>query len=133
MDKGKPAVTHYRVLARFAAYSFLALRLESGRTHQIRVHMAHIQHALVGDPVYGGRLRMPTGTSDALETVLRSFHRQALHASRLAFTHPISGERIECHAPLPADMVRLLDALAASDESATQDWDTLQWPQPASN
>lgn len=134
-DKGKPAVTHYRALARFAAHSFLALRLESGRTHQIRVHMAHIRHALVGDPVYGGRLGIPAGTSPELEAVLRGFSRQALHASRLSFAHPVSGETIECHAPLPADLLELLAALAAQGDApklADADWDAMTWPQPIS-
>ena len=134
-DKGKPAVTHYRVLARFAAHSFLALRLDTGRTHQIRVHMAHLRHALIGDPAYGGRLKIPAGTSPALETELRGFHRQALHASRLSFTHPITEETIECHAPLPADMVGLLSALAVDGDDAKlidAEWDTMTWPQPIS-
>jgi 23S rRNA pseudouridine1911/1915/1917 synthase len=132
-DKGKPAVTHYRVLARFAAHSFLALRLDTGRTHQIRVHMAHIRHALVGDPAYGGRLKIAAGTSSELENVLRDFHRQALHASRLSFTHPKSGETIECFAPLPAGMVGLLSALAvdgADPKLVGAGWDDMEWPQP---
>jgi 23S rRNA pseudouridine1911/1915/1917 synthase len=135
-DKGKPAVTHYRVLARFAAHTFLALRLETGRTHQIRVHMTHVRHALVGDPVYGGRLKIPAGTSPALEDTLRGFFRQALHASRLAFRHPLSGETVECHAPLPGDVVNLLLALASDidDEPRdTADWDRMTWPQPTSS
>jgi len=122
-DKGKPAVTHYRVLTRFAAHSFLALRLESGRTHQIRVHMAHIRHALVGDQTYGGRLKIPAGTSAALEETLRGFHRQALHAHRLSFTHPLSGETIECHAPLPDDFSHLLTVLA-DDQAGSPFGDT---------
>ncbi len=133
-DKGKQAVTHYRVLTRFAAHTFLALRLESGRTHQIRVHMAHIHHALVGDQTYGGRLKIPAGTSPALETTLRGFSRQALHASRLAFRHPVSGDTIECRAPLPEDFTNLLSALAVDAESHdAADWDSMEWPQPVSN
>lgn len=133
-DKGRPAITHYRVLARFGAFTFLALRLDTGRTHQIRVHMAHIRHALVGDPVYGGRLRIPAGASAALATVLRGFNRQALHASRLAFRHPRSGETIECHAPLADDCEQLLSALDAdTDKPAATAWDRLTWPQPASS
>jgi len=135
-DKGKPAITHYRVLARFTAHSFLALRLDTGRTHQIRVHMAHIRHALVGDPTYGGRLKLAAGTSPELETVLRGFHRQALHASRLSFTHPLSAETIECHASLSADMVNVLSVLAAdSNDSklAGAGWDDMIWPQPISD
>lgn len=135
-DKGKPAVTHYRVLERFAAHTFLALRLESGRTHQIRVHMAHVRHALVGDPVYGGRLRIPAGTSVELETTLRAFYRQALHASRLAFSHPLSGETVECHSPLPGDVSGLLSALASdigAEARKVDDWNRMAWPQPKSN
>ena len=133
-DKGKPAVTHYRVLARFAAHSFLAMRLDTGRTHQIRVHMMHIRHALVGDPVYGGRLKIPAGTSPELTTTLRGFNRQALHASRLAFRHPLSGETIECHAPLADDFAHLLMALDADmDKPVGPAWDGMTWPQPASN
>jgi len=135
-DKGKPAVTHYRVLARFAVHSFLALRLDTGRTHQIRVHMAHVRHALVGDQAYGGRLKIAAGTSPELESVLRGFHRQALHASRLSFTHPLSGETIDCFAPLPADMVGLLSALAVDNEDSklvAAGWDDMIWPQPISS
>lgn len=134
-DKGKPAVTHYRVLTRFATHTFVALRLETGRTHQIRVHMAHIRHALAGDPVYGGRLKIPAGTSPALEAVLRGFSRQALHASRLAFRHPVSGETVSCSAPLPPDFLHLLSALA-EDARTPRDaaaWEDMQWPRPRSN
>jgi len=133
-DKGRPAVTHYRVLARFAAHTFLALRLDTGRTHQIRVHMTHIRHALVGDPVYGGRLKIPAGTSPALAEILRGFNRQALHASRLAFRHPVSGETIECRAPLADDFEHLLTALdAGTSKSGTVAWDRMTWPQPTSS
>ncbi len=133
-DKGRPATTHYRVLARFAAHTFLAVRLDTGRTHQIRVHMAHIRHALVGDPVYGGRLKIPAGTSPALMDTLRGFNRQALHASRLAFRHPQSGETIECHAPLADDFAQLLAALGAdSGKPGAGKWDDLAWPQPVSS
>jgi 23S rRNA pseudouridine1911/1915/1917 synthase len=135
-DKGKPAVTHYRVLARFANHTFLALRLGTGRTHQIRVHMAHVRHALVGDPTYGGRLRIPSGTSPALATTLRGFDHQALHASKLAFQHPLVGETIECHAPLPGNFCNLLSVLAEdinADPCDAVDWDRMTWPQPISN
>lgn len=134
-DKGKPAITHYRVLERFPAHTFLALRLETGRTHQIRVHMAHIRHALVGDRVYGGRLKIPAGTSTALEAVLRGFSRQALHACGLVFQHPLSGAPVECHAPLPGDIVNLLSALSGDTDELrdAEDWDSMQWPQRTSN
>jgi 23S rRNA pseudouridine1911/1915/1917 synthase len=108
---GKEAVTHYRVEERFRAHTYLKVKLETGRTHQIRVHMAHIRYPLVGDPVYAGRLRQPAGASEQLREKLRHFHRQALHAKRLGLTHPVSGEWIEWEAPLPEDMQQLLEVL----------------------
>ena len=122
---GKPAVTHYRVLQRFAAHTFIAVRLETGRTHQIRVHMAHACHALVGDPVYGGRLAIPAGADEHLAATLRGFRRQALHACELGFLHPVSGTEMQFRAPLPNDMQELLAALAGAAE---QDFDELHWP-----
>jgi 23S rRNA pseudouridine1911/1915/1917 synthase len=110
-DRGKPAVTHYTVLERFRAFTYVKVSLETGRTHQIRVHFAWRRHPLVGDPVYGGRLALPPGASDALIDMLRSFRRQALHAARLAFEHPTSGDRIELEAPLPDDFEALLTVL----------------------
>ena len=124
-DSGKPAVTHYRVLERFAAHTFIAVRLETGRTHQIRVHMAHVHHPLVGDPVYGGRLRIPQGSSESLATALRAFRRQALHASDLGFEHPVTGQSMQFHAPLPDDLLGLLRALASN---ATTDFEAMVWP-----
>jgi 23S rRNA pseudouridine1911/1915/1917 synthase len=88
------------------------LKLESGRTHQIRVHMAHIRYPIVGDRVYGGRLLLPKGASPQLIEALRAFRRQALHAASLAFAHPVSEKPIRCEAPLPADMQALLRVLA---------------------
>ncbi|MGR6982220.1 23S rRNA pseudouridine(1911/1915/1917) synthase RluD [Testudinibacter sp. P27/CKL/0425] len=108
---GKPAVTHYRIMERFRNYTRLRLRLETGRTHQIRVHMAHIAHPLLGDQVYGGRPRPPKGASEEFLQVLRGFQRQALHAIMLRLAHPISGEIMEWHAPLPDDFVELITAL----------------------
>jgi 23S rRNA pseudouridine1911/1915/1917 synthase len=108
---GKPAVTHYRVLERFRAHSFLRVKLETGRTHQIRVHMAHIHHPLVGDPVYGGRLRMPPGATLALQEAMRAFRRQALCAVRLGLQHPVSGKWLEWEVGLPDDMGGLLQAM----------------------
>lgn len=110
---GKPAVTHYRIMERFRNYTRLRLRLETGRTHQIRVHMAHIAHPLLGDQLYGGRPRPPKGASAEFLDVLRNFKRQALHATMLRLNHPISGELMEWHAPLPDDFVELIDALKA--------------------
>jgi len=108
VESGKPAVTHYRVLERFPAHTLVEARLETGRTHQIRVHMAYIHHPLVGDPLYGGRFRLPAGASEALAEALRKFRRQALHARRLEFIHPASGERVGWEAGLPADFEHLL-------------------------
>ncbi|MEJ2515060.1 MAG: 23S rRNA pseudouridine(1911/1915/1917) synthase RluD [Gammaproteobacteria bacterium] len=110
-DGGRPAVTHYRVLARFRGHTHILCRLETGRTHQIRVHMAHLRHPLVGDPLYGGRLAIPAGAGEGLATALRGFRRQALHARRLAFVHPASGETASFESPLPADFADLLAAL----------------------
>lgn len=112
-DDGKHAVTHYRLRERFRAHSLLQCQLETGRTHQIRVHMTHIGHPLIGDPLYGGGLRLPKGASDELIAALRSFRRQALHAERLSFEHPVGGERVTFEAPRPADQLRLIEALRA--------------------
>ncbi|WP_435235487.1 23S rRNA pseudouridine(1911/1915/1917) synthase RluD [Psychromonas sp. PT13] len=108
---GKHAVTHYRVAEKYRAHTRLRLRLETGRTHQIRVHMAHIGHVLVGDPVYGGRPRPPKGAGEKLITTLREFKRQALHATMLRLPHPITGEVMEWHAPVPEDMAKLEQVL----------------------
>jgi 23S rRNA pseudouridine1911/1915/1917 synthase len=110
-DDGKPAVTHYTVIERFAAHTYISVKLETGRTHQIRVHFAHRRHALVGDPVYGGRLALPKGASEHVIDTLRGFKRQALHAAKLGFVHPVSGENMTFEAPLPDDLSSLLDAL----------------------
>lgn len=112
-EGGRHAVTHYRVVRRFRGHTQVRVRLETGRTHQIRVHLAHIGYPLVGDPVYGRRLRVPKGASPELEEALRGFRRQALHARRLGLEHPASGEFMEWQAPLPADMQTLLDTLTA--------------------
>jgi len=110
---GKRAVTHYRVAERFRAHSLIHCRLETGRTHQIRVHMAHIHHPLLGDPLYGGGLKLPKGASAELIATLRGFRRQALHARKLGFVHPISGQPMEFSAERPADQQALVDALRA--------------------
>ncbi|MBT8422549.1 MAG: 23S rRNA pseudouridine(1911/1915/1917) synthase RluD [Gammaproteobacteria bacterium] len=125
-NAGRPAVTHYRVLERFAHHTYIAVRLETGRTHQIRVHMAHVNHPLIGDPVYGGRLRLPRGASEGVREALQSFRRQALHASDLGFTHPVSGADLQFHAPLPQDLQALLDILA---DGADRDFDAMRWPE----
>ncbi len=110
---GKPAVTHYTVLQRFRAHTRLRLKLETGRTHQIRVHMAHLKHPLVGDPQYGGRVLLPPHCDETLATALHDFPRQALHATRLGLVHPRSNEFMGWHSPLPDDMTVLLDLLAS--------------------
>lgn len=110
-QNGKPAVTHYTVRERFAAFTFVDVRLETGRTHQIRVHFAHRRHALVGDPVYGGRLALPKGASDELIATLRGFKRQALHAAKLGVVHPVSAAELEFEAPLPDDFAHLVDVM----------------------
>ncbi|MFO7592881.1 MAG: 23S rRNA pseudouridine(1911/1915/1917) synthase RluD [Pseudomonadota bacterium] len=111
VQNGKPAVTHYRLAERFRAHTHIKVQLETGRTHQIRVHMAHQRYPLVGDPVYGGRLRIPPASGEALQQMLRRFGRQALHASRLGLVHPVTGEYMEWTAPLPEDMQHLLEVL----------------------
>ena len=108
---GKPAITHYRIMENYRNYTRLRLRLETGRTHQIRVHMAHIAHPLLGDQTYGGRPRPPKNADEQFMEVLRNFRRQALHAVMLRLAHPISGEMMEWYAPLPEDFVELLNAL----------------------
>lgn len=114
---GKPAVTHYRIAERFAHHSLLAVNLETGRTHQIRVHLAWRKHPLVGDPVYAGRPRIPAGASEVLIDALRSFPRQALHARTLAFDHPASGERVQFETQIPADMAALIATLRSEDST----------------
>lgn len=112
-DDGREAVTHYRLRERFRAHTALECRLETGRTHQIRVHMAHLRHPILGDPMYGGALKLPKGASETTAGMLRGFRRQALHAETLEFRHPITGEAIRCTAPLPDDMQALLKVLRA--------------------
>ncbi len=112
---GKPAITHYRVARRFGHHTQLTVNLETGRTHQIRVHLAHRLFPLVGDPVYGGRPRVPRGASSRLLETLRNFPRQALHAEALGLLHPRSGDPLHFECPLPDDMRHLLDVLAAED------------------
>ncbi|GAB2502093.1 23S rRNA pseudouridine(1911/1915/1917) synthase RluD [Lysobacter humi (ex Lee et al. 2017)] len=110
-EDGKEAVTHFRLRERFRAHTLLECRLETGRTHQIRVHMAHLKHPIVGDPLYGGPLKLPRGASTETIDALRGFKRQALHAETLEFAHPVSGEAIRATAPVPADLQALISAL----------------------
>jgi len=105
-------VNHYRIIHRYRAHTHIRCRLETGRTHQIRVHMAHIRRPLLGDPVYGRRLALPKGASDAFVETLRGFKRQALHAARLGLVHPDNGQAMEWQVPPPSDFKTLLAALA---------------------
>ncbi|MGL4792327.1 MAG: 23S rRNA pseudouridine(1911/1915/1917) synthase RluD, partial [Aeromonas jandaei] len=113
VPNGRPSVTHYRVHEKFRGHTRLRLRLETGRTHQIRVHMAHIKHPLVGDPAYGGRLRPLRNATPELTEALRGFRRQALHATMLQLAHPITGEVMQWHSPTPQDMLDLMEVLRA--------------------
>jgi 23S rRNA pseudouridine1911/1915/1917 synthase len=118
-EGGRESRTHYRLVERFRAHSHVELTLESGRTHQIRVHMTHIRAPLVGDPVYGGRPRLPRQPTDELRRELQHFPRQALHAVALAFAHPVTGVALDFESPLPDDIERLLAALRRDVEAAS--------------
>ncbi|BAP55840.1 ribosomal large subunit pseudouridine synthase D [Thioploca ingrica] len=108
VTQGKPAVTHYRIIQRYRAHTHIRVQLETGRTHQIRVHMAYQRYPLVGDKAYGGRLHFPAGSSESLKQTLRTFPRQALHAETLGLVHPHSGQWLQWTVPLPPDMQNLL-------------------------
>ena len=118
---GKPAITHYRVIKRYGHHTQIAVNLETGRTHQIRVHMAHKHYPLVGDPTYGGRPRIPKGASDELIAALRGFPRQALHARALGLFHPETGEEVHFECPLPEDIKGLLSVLETEDPVINND------------
>jgi 23S rRNA pseudouridine1911/1915/1917 synthase len=111
VDTGKHAVTHYRVAEKYRAHTRLNLKLETGRTHQIRVHMSHIRHPIVGDPTYGGRVQLSKGMTPELIQALRTFKRQALHAFALGLTHPLTQEFIRWEIDLPEDMQELIAVL----------------------
>ncbi|OZG71484.1 23S rRNA pseudouridine(1911/1915/1917) synthase [Hahella sp. CCB-MM4] len=113
---GKKAVTHYRILQRFNGFTHLRLKLETGRTHQIRVHMAHINHGIVGDPVYGGRPRLPKGMTEHAIHAVQTFPRQALHAKALQLVHPKTGESMSWEVELPADMLELIESLKPDNQ-----------------
>jgi 23S rRNA pseudouridine1911/1915/1917 synthase len=109
--QGRQAITHYTVNKQYKDFTLLDVSLMTGRTHQIRVHMAHINHSVVGDQLYGGRMRYPANAGDELRTVLQQLKRQALHACSLAFYHPETEEQLSFEAPLPADFTLLLKTL----------------------
>ena len=115
-EDGRPSVTHYRVLNRYRVYTHLHVELETGRTHQIRVHMQHLRHPVVGDPVYSGRSRIPAEADESFLELLKNFKRQALHAWRLSLHHPETGELIQWEAPLPEDMQKLVAAMKEDQE-----------------
>jgi 23S rRNA pseudouridine1911/1915/1917 synthase len=116
-ENGREAITHYRLLERFREHSHVRVQLETGRTHQIRVHMSHLRHPIVGDPVYAGRQRIPSGAQPELIEYLQAFRRQALHAWKLSFIHPQQGEEVSYEAPLPDDMQRLITLLHADTQT----------------
>jgi 23S rRNA pseudouridine1911/1915/1917 synthase len=115
---GRPAVTHYRVLERFRAHTYLHVKLETGRTHQIRLHLSHLRYPIAGDQVYGGRFALPRGATQPLIDELRIFKRQALHAAVLAFDHPRSGKRVTVESPLPEVYAQLLAILRTDSHAA---------------
>jgi len=120
-EGAKEAITHYRVSERYRGHTRVKVNLETGRTHQIRVHLSHINFPIVGDAVYGGRLKLPRGASDELKEMLRSFKRQALHAGRLGLQHPETGEYQEWQSPLPVDMWQLIEVLRKDAEDVEVD------------
>jgi len=115
LSSGKAALTHYRIIDRFKSHTHVKAILETGRTHQIRVHLSHIGHSLIGDPMYGGRVRFPKKADEVLKQELFNFKRQALHSKKLSLIHPSSGESMSWKAPLPDDMMKLLNILTKFD------------------
>lgn len=120
-SRGKRAITHYRVQARFHHHTWLSVDLETGRTHQIRVHLQHLGFPIVGDPLYGGRLKVPPGATQDLINGLRGMKRQALHATRLRLTHPTSGKSLTWEAALPEDLLNLLTLLEPTKTFSADD------------
>lgn len=120
IERGRPAITHYRVQKRYRTHTQIRVKLETGRTHQIRVHMAHIRFPVTGDPVYGGRLKLPPQCHHELQQQLRSFRRQALHAEQIGLLHPVTGKEITCQVEPPEDLRALLDALETDAVEASR-------------
>jgi 23S rRNA pseudouridine1911/1915/1917 synthase len=115
---GREAITHYRVIERFRRHTWVRVMLETGRTHQIRLHLSHAGYPIVGDPVYGRRLVIPRGATAEFAEMLRGFRRQALHAAKLSFPHPRDGRMIEVESKLPADIRALIAALKRDRDAA---------------
>jgi len=116
-ENGKHAITHYRVVKKFRKHGHVRAQLETGRTHQIRVHMAHVRYPLVGDDVYGGRRQIPGGVGDDVRQAVMKFPRQALHAAELGIDHPFTGEQLRWQEALPDDMQSLIDVLARDTDA----------------
>lgn len=114
-DGGKEAITHYRIEERFTHHTLLRVSLETGRTHQIRVHLSHKHMPIVGDQVYGGRPRFPAGASETVRQTVQQFPRQALHATRLGLVHPTTAEFMQWEVPVPEDMATLFAVLRAKE------------------
>ncbi len=118
VDYGKEAITHFRIGQKFKGFTLVQVKLETGRTHQIRVHFSHKKHPLVGDPQYCVRNLKPKGMGESFSQVWDDFRRQALHARLLGLTHPVTGEWMEWESEVPEDMSELLDAIRKHDEQA---------------
>ena len=121
VGSGRPAVTNYRVVERFRSHTHVEVSLQTGRTHQIRVHMAHVGHPLVGDALYGGKSRIPGGSDEALREAVGRFDRQALHAHRLTFVHPRAGKEMAFDSDLPGDFMALVDAIREAEKKAARE------------
>ncbi len=117
VESGKPALTHYRIIERFAHHTHIKVILKTGRTHQIRVHLSHIGYPLIADTTYGGKIRFPKGAHKNLKYTLKNFKRQALHAQKLSLSHPISDIKMSWTVPLPNDMQTLLKSCKEYDIS----------------
>ena len=125
---GKQALTHFRILRKFEKHTYIGLRLDTGRTHQIRVHMSHIKYPLLGDPLYGKRLIVPQSASKTLQSKLQQFKRQALHANKISLSHPISHKELTIRSKIPEDMLSILMALS-NGQMNREDIENLQYPQ----
>ena len=125
---GKQALTHFRILRKFEKHTYIGLRLDTGRTHQIRVHMSHIKYPLLGDPLYGKRLIVPQSASKTLQSKLQQFKRQALHANKISLRHPISHQELTIRSKIPEDILSILMALS-NGQMNREDIENLQYPQ----